>query len=531
MAGLLLVEDEEAIQRKLVQNTNWSEYGFDRVYAASNGVEALAVLEQNQVDIMVTDIQMPEMNGIQLLHECKKRNYNLKTIVISGFAEFEYAQEAIKLNVADYLLKPFASKKLLAVILRVKEELELEQSERSQIQALREQLKQNSPALQDKLFLDLLNGNFVSKDPNYDLKFLGLEDLEGRDFCVAVVEIPESRLREYNEEEKYLINLQFHNQIKQRLGTWDCRYRIINSRLNQITIIIFNPGERLAVNFEELINQLQVSFSQPVTIGMGHCYHELKDLSISYREACVALQYRYLYGVNRFYSIHDIHRDNPYYHKYFYALHKNKIFDDLRIASFDTLQKDLEEFIGELREARLSPESLRIIASNIMLLTCTTLNELGYGPNEILGPDLGQLLDVTRADSLEELEQQLLKFFALVNDYISKKRTSLNENLVDEVRRYLDENYTAEITLSGIASRYNISPSYLSLLFTERTKQNFIDYLTERRIKKAKELLKHSDLKIYEIANAVGYNDSFYFSNCFKKIVGMAPSEYREKVE
>jgi two-component system response regulator YesN len=531
MAGLLLVEDEEAIQQKLVHNTNWREYGFDRVYAASNGVEALAILEQNQVEIMVTDIQMPEMNGLQLLKECKNRNYNLKTIVISGFAEFEYAQEAIKLGVADYLLKPFASKKLLGVILKLKEEIEQEQSEQSQIQALREQLQQNIPLLQDKLFLDLINGNLITKNPNFDLKFLGLDDLEGRDFMVVVVEIPENQLREFNEEEKYLLNLQLHNQIQQRLGTWDCRYRIINNRLNQITVIVFNPGERLAEELEELINQLQLSFNQPLTIGMGHCYHELKDVSISYREACVALQYRYLYGANRIFSINDINRDNPYYHKYFYNLHKNKIFDDLRIASFDTLQKDLAELVGELREAQLSPESLRIIDSNIMLLTCTTLNELGYGPNEILGQDLGQILDVNRAESLEELEQQLLSFFALVNDYISKKRTSLNENLVDEVRRFLDENYTAEITLSGIAAHYNISPSYLSLLFTERTKKNFIDYLTERRIKKAKELLKHSDLKIYEIANAVGYNDSFYFSNCFKKIVGMAPSEYREKVE
>jgi two-component system response regulator YesN len=95
----------------------------------------------------------------------------------------------------------------------------------------------------------------------------------------------------------------------------------------------------------------------------------------------------------------------------------------------------------------------------------------------------------------------------------------------------LDENFAEDITLSAMANRYNISPSYLSLLFAEKTGKNFIDYLTERRIKKAKELLKHTDLKIYEISNAVGYKDSFYFSNCFKKIAGVSPSEYRESTK
>ena len=98
---------------------------------------------------------------------------------------------------------------------------------------------------------------------------------------------------------------------------------------------------------------------------------------------------------------------------------------------------------------------------------------------------------------------------------------------MEEIRRYLDENFAADITLSAMANRYHISPSYLSLLFTEQTGKNFIDYLTERRIKKAKELLKHTDMKIYEVANAVGYKDSFYFSNCFKKVAGLSPSEYR----
>lgn len=531
MASILLVEDEEAIQQKLVNNINWAENGFERVFAAGNGLEALTVLERNPVDIMVTDVQMPKMNGIELLKEAKKRNYQMKIIVISGFAEFEYAQESIKLSVSDYLLKPFASRKLLGVVLRLKGEIEQERAAQSELQILREQLQRNVSALREKLFLDLINGNLVAADPHADLKFLGLDDLEGRTCQAVVLEIPENQMRKASEEEKYLTNLQFHNQVKRRLDSWSYRGWIVNNRLNQITLVVFDPDLNLAMQLEELLAQLQVGLDQPLTIGVGHPYHELKDLAVSYREACVALQYRYLHGVNRVFSIRDVNLDNPFYHKYFYSLHQNRIFDDLRIGSYQTVRKDLEAFIGELRQAQLNPESLRIIAGNIILLTCATLNELGYNPSEIFGAEFSPLAAVDSAESLAELEQHLLEVFARVNEYVNRKRTSLNQHLIEEIRRLLDEDFAAEITLSGIANQYNISPGYLSLLFTERTGKNFSDYLTERRIKKAKELLKHTDMKIYEISNAVGYNDSFYFSNCFKKIVGATPSEYREHLE
>lgn len=145
MFGLLLVEDEEAIRKKLMNNVAWADYGFAPVLGAANGLEALALIEKHPVKIMVTDVQMPKMNGIELIKEIKRRGYQMKIIVISGFAEFEYAQESIKLNVSDYLLKPFASKRLLEVALRFKEELEKEEAERSEMNDLRDQLKKIRP--------------------------------------------------------------------------------------------------------------------------------------------------------------------------------------------------------------------------------------------------------------------------------------------------------------------------------------------------------------------------------------------------
>ncbi len=527
MTGLLLVEDEAAIKSKLMQNVPWSDYGFEPVLGASNGLEALAVLEQHSIKIMVTDIQMPRMNGIELLKEVKKRGYRMKIIVISGFAEFEYAQESIKLNVSDYLLKPFASRRLLEAVLRLKDELEKEEAEESERKDLQDQLKKNRTDIVDKLLLDLLNGNVVT-NIEARLDFLGKKDLIEHQFQVAVLEITDNQLQEMTEEEKYLLNLQFYQQAERLAHATSYQHYIINHHRNQVVLIILEPDPDLPIRLEEILTQTHLALKFGVACGLGRQYRDLTDLALSYLEACSALQYRYLYGLNRVFSINDPGPDNQSHHEIFNSLQRNPIFDNLKIGADSVIKDDLRKFIDEMRSAGINSELSKMAAGNLILLAFTTLNELGYNTGEIFETDYDILANLNRVESLEKLEQLLISFFNRINDHIRQKRTSINHQLVEEIRCYLDENFAQGITLSAMANRYKISPGYLSLLFTERTGKNFIDYLTERRIKKAKELLKHSDLKIYEISSAVGYNDSFYFSNCFKKLTGVSPSEYRE---
>ena len=161
-----------------------------------------------------------------------------------------------------------------------------------------------------------------------------------------------------------------------------------------------------------------------------------------------------------------------------------------------------------MRRSEIGPEAIRIVAGNLILLSCAIMNELGHNPGDLTGPDISPLTGVSRAENLTELETMLSAFFDRINEAVGRKRTSTNRQLVEAIRRQVDEHYAAEITLSGMAGQYRISPSYLSLLFTEQVGKNFIDYLTERRIKRAQELLKHTEMRIYEIANAVGYSDS-----------------------
>jgi two-component system response regulator YesN len=530
MIGLLMVEDEEAIRRKLIHNVDWAEHDL-AVESAVNGLDALETLERNPaIRIVVTDIQMPKMNGIELIREIKRRDYPMKMVVISGFAEFEYARESIELNVADYLLKPFASWRLLEVVLRLKNEILQEETKKSELNILLEQLKQNREALREKLLMDLIGGNCLSENADAQLEFLGFASLRNRDFLAAVIEIPENQLAEVHEEDKYLLNIQFFRLVKQFFSASSYDHYIVNYRRNQSVVILFNPDPELPMRLEEILNQLHLALNTALSCGVGHPYRELADLSISYKEACSASQYRYLYGPNRVFSINDLNLDKPSCHKIFYQIYRHRIFDDLKIGADYAVREGLEDLIREIRNSKMSAELSKIVGGNLVLLACATLNELGYNAMDIVGSDFLILQQIGRAESLDQLEAILSGFFATIQSRVYQKRSSLNHQLIEEVRRYLDENFASNITLSATADHHKISPSYLSLLFAEITGKKFIDYLTERRIKKAQELLKHSEMKVYEISGAVGYNDSFYFSNCFKKLTGVSPSDYRESM-
>lgn len=531
MVGLLLVEDEEAIISKLVNNVDWSKHGFSPVLSAANGQEALAVLAEHHIDIMVTDIQMPFMNGIELIKEVKKRGFRMKIIVISGFAEFEYARESINLAVSEYLLKPFATKRLLEVALRLQEEIKNEQAEALELRTLQTQINKNMSALREKFIADLLHRKVATAEISSKLRFFGFEEYEDFSYQVVVMENHEEQGESFSEEEKYVLNLQFYRQADRLLDGAAYRCLMHNYDHHQLVAIFFIPDQDFPLYLEEFLNNLRLRLNKPVTFGVSHCYQGWQELPVAYREACVALQSRYLHGLNRVYSISDLNLDHPGYHQSFYHLYQHRIFDDLRIGAQEEVQADLTNLFAEISSSRLSPETIRIIAANLLLLTCATLNELGYHPEELFTGGFLPLSEISNTQCLSELEVIFRRLFTRINSMVEEKRESVNQQKIDRIRHYLEEHYASDITLSALAKEHRISPSYLSLLFTEWTGKKFTDYLTDCRIDKAKELLKHSEMRIYEIAAAVGYKDPYYFSNCFKKITGQTPSEYREGLE
>lgn len=541
MFRLLVVEDEEIIRNKIIYNTNWKEHGFVEVLQASNGMEALDIVRKNNIDIVITDIQMPEMNGIELIREIKSLNRGIKCIIITAYAEFEYAKESVKLNVNDYILKPFKSKDLLDIVKKLSEEINRERNERVEVENLRRQLRENKKALREKLFNDLLSNSYIG-DIESDLNYLELSKLRNREYFIAVININNfmELIIEEDEEQKYIVNLSFYNLVtkfltyleKDSSDTSEDKlvYSVINYKIDQLVIVVYEDIDKFTSAFENLIKLGRMELGFCITIGIGNKYKNLTDVHISYREACSAALLDRVYGREIVYIFNDLNFGNKVYSKQLHILGDTKLYDDLKIGAFPEIKNDIVDIITQIKSSKLELDAINTIIYNVVLLSCKTINELGYDIFEIMGEDFNLHFDVKEINNLVQLEEWLLSFFYKVNEYINQKRSNRNEKLLSKVKDYVDGNYSENITLTSISKDFGISSGYLSVLFNDYIGQNFIDYLTNLRIQSAKNLLKSTDLKIYEIADRVGYRDAYYFSTAFKKIVGINPTDYREKL-
>lgn len=568
MFKVLVVEDEEMIRNKILNNINWKASGFDGVFVASDGIEAMEILSSNNIDIVITDIQMPRMSGIELIREIKGSNKNIKTVIITAYAEFEYAKESVKLNVNDYILKPFKSKDLLDIVKKLTEQIIRERSERVEVENLRKQLRENKKALQDKLFNDLISNSFIGNIDN-SLRYLELTQLKGKDYFIAAVSINNfmDLIREDDEEQKYIYNLTLYNWVKKFLLNYDgdrepaagdmpvdwaeegtaseafisntgttgntgskLSHYVVNYKIDQIVIVFYDAAEAVNPLLEQMIVCGNKELGFNLAIGIGNTYQSITDMYISYKEACSAVMLSCLYGKGIVYSFNDINFGNTVYSKQLHILADTKLYDNLKIGAFSEIKRDIVDIITQIKSSKLSLDAVNTIIYNIMLLSCKTINELGYNVFDIMGGDFNLYFDVGQINDLAQLEEWFLNFFFKVNEFISTKRSNRNESLIAKIKEYIDLNYNENITLTSISKSFVISPGYLSVLFNDYIGQNFIDYLSNLRIQKAKSLLKNSDLLIYEIAEKVGYRDAYYFSTAFKKIVGINPTEYREKL-
>jgi len=211
-------------------------------------------------------------------------------------------------------------------------------------------------------------------------------------------------------------------------------------------------------------------------------------------------------------------------------LHQHELFENLKSDTNRQVRVSLRKLFAEITGLGLDLDAVRVVSGGVLFLTYGLLAELGYCADEIYGLDFRPLETIAAMKSAAELESFFAVFLARACKAISDHNGNTNRKKIEAICHYMQENYVTDVSLSTLAKRYRMSPSYLSSLFAKSTGQTFTTYLTNCRISKAKEILKHTDKRIYEVAMEVGFKDPYYFSNRFKQVTGNSPSEYRERV-
>ncbi len=535
MYRILLVDDEALIREAVSENVKWGQYGYELAGSCENGDEALAFIEREPVDVVLTDICMPYVDGMELSKKLYEDYPLIKIIILSGYDDFDYAKKAIRYGVKEYLLKPITAVEMGDVLLKLKAEMDKERKTERKISELERAYRKGQERLYSDALLHLIRGSKAEEEIGRELETVGL-NLTAAVYRVAVIELDiyakANKLDEKQKRESALMAFVLHN-ISQEI-VMRCEAGEVCQGKDQRTYLLlhtFRPadfGRMVREVCYEIIGQMNRIMQLAVNIGLGSCVTEREKIYVSYEEAEEALEYRYTMGGNRMLEI-DVIR----------AGKKQADVDGLlegmalhvRENDGGKLEEDFDELENALRECLYDRRSAAVILQRVvdMLDELCRLSEMEKEQRTASKEEI--LETVLSVEGLEEAVNVLGKYCMGVGKKLDGKKNIGGRKYAVQAMDYIEKNYgDCELSLQSVCSYLNISASRFSTIFKQAMGTTFMDVLTGIRMQKAKELLEYTDMKNYEIAERVGFNDSHYFSIAFKKATGETPTEYAKKM-
>lgn len=525
--NVLLVDDEEEVAQIIMKKLDWESMGFRIAGYAQNGVEALEMAEELQPDVVMTDIKMPYMDGLTLSKKLRELYGKIKVIIFSGFDEFEYAREAIKIEAEEYILKPINANELREVFERIKSNLDKELDEKRNIDKLREYYMQSLPVLQENFYTALIEdrisaGEIEKYVENYQI------DLKGPYYIVTVFHIS-GKDPDNQPIDPFLMAVSVKKLVEEQMAeSWHGR---VVTYLGDILLITQLPDTESVTHFtddmDKICKMAKRVCNACVTAGIGHICDHLGQLSLSYQGAKNAVSYRVLYGNTRAINIAEMdpqenideHWEEAYIHK---------IFKKIKMGEEESLKEAILELTSQMSKTRMSLQNYRLL---IMQLIAEIFR---FGANnqvnmeEVFGQNSDVYNQALQMESTEELAAWLQNICIKMQQQILNERIDTTKSFVTKAVEYVKEHYgDQELSIETICSYLNVSAAYFSTVFKKETGKTFINYLTDYRMQEALELLLTKDEKTYIIAEKVGYLDPNYFSYVFKKQFGMSPSKYK----
>lgn len=535
MIKVFLVEDEIIMREGIKKNINWKEEGFEFVGEASDGELAYPLIQKSKPDILITDIKMPFMDGLELSRLVKKELPQTKIMILSGYDEFDYAKEAINIGVTDYLVKPITGAKLLEAVKRVGETILDEREKKAYYDTFKREMEESVHLERMKFFNDLVSNKLSVSESLERGKKLNLDLLANR-YNIILFKVFQTKENtgEYSED-LVTVSDKIREAVEERT-----EILMFDRNTEGWAFLIKETEKTLEEIWQEfkdtLLGLIREFFSLEYFGGVGMPVSRLCEISKSFDEANKAFAYRYIIEKNQiayYNSVEDYQliRDTEInLSSLDVGKIDRKIVDNfLKSGSKDEIDHFIERYFLSLGEKNTNSLIFRqYLAMDIYFATMSFIESLGYESQQIV-QKCGDIHKMgTRMSTLENTKEQLKILFQEaieLRELVSLKKYS---TLLMKAKQYIRDNFQNEdISLNKAAASVNISPSHFSAIFSQEQGETFIEYLTSVRMEKAKELLKCSGMKSSEIAYAVGYKDPHYFSYLFKKTQNCTPKEFR----
>lgn len=526
MYSIIIVDDESRIRDTIKNIIPWNEYGFEIVGVAENGLEALSILEENPVDVVITDIKMPYMDGIELIKKVRQNNPITTVVILSGHDEFSYAQTAIKLNVTEYVLKPVSKNDIIELLQKIKENLDTEIAKKNDIQRLESLYSNIIPAMKEKIINEIYLGN-INNVKNQITEFNLPYNYDYYITCIIEPDI--NKLSNLNLFAiKDIVNTNFKKNPN-----------IIQSVLNNSLILTFyykDTGstdiekplfkKRVLKHIEEIYQYIQFYTKMNCSIGISKINDDFNNLKISYKQSIDALNYKLFYKNQNIFFIEDL---EPKSSTEITSNTQDKFIEKILTSIKLSNNIEIKKALDNLYKNQDVCNPLDIESINLTLLSAITNLALSYGIK--LSSYSFIINEITKKNTISATLPLLEKISIDLNKKIQDKRESSNIQFVEDAKRliethYQDKNFNQDI----ICDILGVSNAYFSTTFKKETNIPFTKALVIARINQAKKLIEKGNYKSYQIAEQVGFSDSNYFSFCFKKITGDSPSAYKQKI-
>ena len=529
--SVLLVDDEEDVIQIIVKKLDWEAMGLKIIGHAANGVEALELAEDLQPDIVMTDIKMPYMDGLTLCRKLKELSRTIRVIIFSGFDEFEYAKEAIKMDAAEYLLKPVNAGELKEVFERIKADLDRERDEKRNTDKLREYYMESLPVLQESFYMALLGGRVAARQIGKYVKDYQV-NLSAPYYVVTVLHISTQSLPEEEREDPFLLAMAVKKYVEEQVDErWNSRFVIYLGDI--IMISQLQEKDNLIAYTDEMDRLCRMArkvCNARVTAGIGYLCDSLEQIPFSYQGAKQAVSYRVLYGNIRSISISEVEPGETAELQRVdaYADLIQRIIKKIRVGEENVLQEAIHDFIQWLGEAHLSMQNYRIVMMELIseLVRFAAGHDLSI--DNVSGTGTDAYHQALQMESTEALERWLLDLCRHLQREVLHERQDSTKSFVQSAEEYVKTNYAdQDLSVEVICKKLNVSAAYFSTIFKKETGKTFVRYLTDYRMEQAVNLLMTGNDKTYVIAEKVGYSEANYFSYVFKKQFGVSPSRYR----
>lgn len=519
---VFLVEDEIVTREGIRDNVDWASAGFEFCGEASDGEVALPLIKESNPDILITDIKMPFMDGLQLSKIIREQMPWVKIVFLSGHDEFEYAQSAVKLGATEYLLKPISSNELLKALQRIVALLDLERKERESYTELQKRDQRNQVLLREKFLLRLVMGGISSAEAIEQSKQFGI-NIIAQYYLVLLLKV---ELSDDNDPFDFYEYQRVERVVSDRVSN-DSNVLYIKKDLEELVLLIIgNNPEQLQQDGINLGNSIKQDVEKEkicnLTVGMGTPQQRLGDIHHSFVEALVKAK-----GIKP--SPHPVDSNIGAEHVELLQLDRSALENYLKVGTIRDYDAFHSTCLHSVSEASLQSDLIKnYLLVDIVLTVTQFIGNLGGKADQIIPEinDIESLLDnVMDSSQMNEVLKRLVISTLIFRD---SKVNHERSKLIQAARLYIEAHYDDPgLKMNQVAEKFNISPGHFSTVFSQEIGKTFRDYINNLRINRAKELLRSTNLKSSEIASQVGYNDPHYFSTVFKKNTGFPPQQFR----